>query len=530
MAIWGYAIALLIAAIASGIVASISWQRRGYPGSRPLTVMTLALSIWSFTYALFWLRVPPQGYFWLDATYTGVVIVPMALLAFTLQFTGRSAWLTRPRLLASMVWPILTLLILWTDPWHGLFFGQRPEGSGTILSGGFWFYFHIALSYVIILICLVLLLRSYGRSRGIYRLQILSVIFGILIPLGGNVLSLTGGSPLPNLDLTPLLFTISSLIFTYSLYQLGLLDLVPIARDTLIEQMRDGVIVLDAQKRVVDANPAAHRLLGLDGSRIIGRRAEELLATHPELDGLLQTNDAKTETHTGANGQSLDLRSVLLSDRNENFNGRLIMVRDISERVRVEQALRGANRDLENQVAENKELQDQLRELTIRDALTGLFNRRYLEESLARELAQMKRSSETLCVAMLDIDNFKQFNDEHGHPAGDAMLIHLGKILRAHIREGDIVCRYGGEEFAVVLPSASAEIAMARIEECRRIFESTPLSYKGVELRATISAGVSTYPRDGQDTDALLDQADKAMYLAKQRGKNRVMSSEALVG
>jgi diguanylate cyclase (GGDEF)-like protein len=142
----------------------------------------------------------------------------------------------------------------------------------------------------------------------------------------------------------------------------------------------------------------------------------------------------------------------------------------------------------------------------------------------------MKRSAETLCVAMLDIDNFKSFNDEHGHPAGDAMLVHLGKILRAHIREGDIVCRYGGEEFAVVLPSASLEIAIARMEECRRIFEATPLSYNGVELASTISGGVSIHPRDGDNAGALLDLADKALYLTKQTGRNRVLSSDALSG
>lgn len=529
MTVWGYAIALFIAAAASGVVSLLSWKRRSYPGSRPQALMTLALTWWSFSYALYWLRLPPPEFFWLDATYFGVVVVPPAFLGFTLQFTGRGDWLTKRKLLLLSIMPALTLLLLWTDPWHGLFFGVRPDTLGTILSGNVWFYVNIAYSYSLILISLFLLVGSYRRSRGIYKLQILAVLIGTLIPLIGNVISLSGGSPFPDLDLTPLLFTVSAMVFTYALYRLGLLDILPIARDALVEQMGDGMIVLDAQLRVVDANPAAHRLLGLDGSRIIGQRAEQLMTTHPELSNLLQANAAKTEMHTGSNGQSLDLRSVLLTDRNEDFNGRLIVVRDVSERVRVEQALRGANRDLEKKIAEIEELQAQLREQAIRDPLTGLFNRRYLEESLARELAQMKRSSETLCVAMLDIDNFKRFNDQHGHPAGDAMLVHLGKILRAHIREGDIVCRYGGEEFVVVLPSASVAIAMARMEECRRIFETTSLSYNGLELWSTISAGVSCYPSDGQNTGSLLNQADKALYLAKQQGKNRVISSEALV-
>jgi PAS domain S-box-containing protein len=360
--------------------------------------MTLALTWWSFSYALYWLRLAPQGFFWLDATYFGVVIVPPAFLAFTLQFIGRGAWLTRRRMLFLSILPISTLLLLWTDPWHGLFFGERPDTLGTILSGNVRFYVNIAYSYLLVLISLFLLIRSYRRSRGIYRFQIVAIVIGTLIPLAGNVISLSGGSPFPDLDLTPLLFTASAIVFTYALYQLGLLDIVPIARDALVEQMGDGVIVLDAQMRVIDANPAAHHFLGLDGDRIIGQPAEKLLATHPEMRKLLQANSATTEMHMISNGQTLDIRSVLLSDRNENFNGRLVVMRDVSARVRVEQVLREVNRDLEKKIAEIEVLQTQLREQAIRDPLTGLFNRRFLLYLISMLFCELFRYCVFVCV------------------------------------------------------------------------------------------------------------------------------------
>lgn len=528
---WDYAAALGFAALVSAGTAFQVWQRQSYVGSRPLAISMLALTFWSLTYALYWLPIPPEGYFWLDLTYLGVVVVPPGILLFTLQFTQQTHTLSKRLTSLLFAIPLLTTVILWTDPWHGLFFGHRPAGLGTILSGGFWFYINIAYSYSLVLFCFALITRSYLRSRGLYRQQQGAMLIGISIPLLSNIISLAGGSPFPNLDLTPLMFTVTGLVITYALFRLGLLDIVPVARDRVVEQMADGVIVLDDRDRIVDLNPAAKQLLTMHGDKIIGTQAQKRLMRWPELAKALSNPTAQqTARIEGKRGQTLDLTVSPLYDRGNTYNGRLLIVRDISERIRVEKALRQVNLSLRTKIEEIEQLQHQLREQAIRDALTGVFNRRYLEESLGRELARVKRTGEPLSVAMLDIDHFKQFNDAHGHAAGDRMLQSLAAILQGNTRAGDIVCRYGGEEFAVVLPGASAEIARARMEFCRKAFEREALDYDGQELRSTLSAGIATFPTDGDQVNLILDRADKALYVAKEKGRNQVSSySELLI-
>lgn len=520
---WGYAIGLLVAALVSGTTAYQVWRRQNYAGSRPLAVSLLALTFWSLTYALFWLPVPPEGFFWLDATYLGVVIMPPSLLAFTLQFTQQKHTFSKRLLGLLLVMPIITTILIWTDPWHGLFFGERPEGLGAILNGGIWFYINIAYMYAIVLFCFALIARSYLRSRGLYRQQQGAMLLGISFPLLSNIISLAGVSPFPNLDLTPVMFTASGLVITYALFRLGLLDIVPVARDLLVEQMSDGVVVLDDQNRIVDINPAAKQLLTLHDEHLIGSNAQKRLMRWPEIVHALENQVSSQNTRMQEKrGQTLDLIVSALYDQRNVYTGRLIILRDISERVRAEKVLQQVNLSLRAKIEEIEELQHQLREQAIRDSLTGVFNRRYLEESLTRELARVKRSNELLSVAMLDIDRFKQFNDTHGHAAGDHMLQSLATILQANTRAADIVCRYGGEEFAVVLPGASESIARARMEFCRLAFEQQTLAHNGLSLQATVSAGIATFPQDGEDVSLLLDRADKALYFAKEAGRNSV--------
>ena len=172
----------------------------------------------------------------------------------------------------------------------------------------------------------------------------------------------------------------------------------------------------------------------------------------------------------------------------------------------------------------NLQLRDTLRQQSIRDALTGLFNRRYMEETLERELQRSQRENTSISLIMFDIDHFKRFNDQAGHDAGDALLRELGVYLRKDTRGGDIVCRYGGEEFLAVLPGASAEDAMQRAEQMRKDVSELLVYHLGQPLpKCTISLGVSVYPQNGQTSELLLKAADTALYRAKNEGRNRVI-------
>jgi diguanylate cyclase (GGDEF)-like protein len=526
---WGYAAALLVAALVSLSIAPSSWRRKDYPGSRPLAVLLFSLAWWSFSYALFWLRLPPGSFFWLDATYLSLAFVPVMLLTFTLQFTGRGALLTKRNAALLCIIPVLANVLLWTDPLHGLFFaGKRLPGEGSILDGGVGFYVYFSYAYLLVFTSIGLLAQSYLRAKGLYRRQISALLLGISLPVLGNIISLVGASPLPNLDLTPVLFTLTALVWAFALFRLGLLDIVPIARSTVVEQMSDGVLVLDALGRVVDINPAAQRLMNIDGKPTpIGQPARDLLAPWLILrDRFSGITSAQQEVTVPENpDRTIDLRIAPILGRDGEASGRLIILRDISKRTLAERELRKSNQLLKEQIVANEQLQAQLREQAIRDSLTGVFNRRYLEESLVRELARVEREKSPLSVAMLDIDEFKNFNDSHGHSAGDRMLQALATILVQNTRVGDIVCRYGGEEFAVVLPGATPQTAMERIEKCRRAFEEQRLKLNGKELASTVSAGVASFPKDGKLSDQLLDAADRALYSAKQQGKNVVLAS-----
>lgn len=200
--------------------------------------------------------------------------------------------------------------------------------------------------------------------------------------------------------------------------------------------------------------------------------------------------------------------------------------RRISERKQMETALRHTNEHLQQQLAKVEELHGLLREQAIRDPLTGLFNRRYLEESLERELARALRAGYPVSVVLADIDHFKKLNDTYGHPAGDEVLRQLATLLREQARASDIPCRYGGEEFLFVLPHTSTEVAIERANQWRRAFEQLQVPFGSFTLRATLSAGVASYPGHGRSAAALIDAADRALYAAKHQGRNRICPAE----
>jgi diguanylate cyclase (GGDEF)-like protein/PAS domain S-box-containing protein len=172
----------------------------------------------------------------------------------------------------------------------------------------------------------------------------------------------------------------------------------------------------------------------------------------------------------------------------------------------------------------NLKLYETLQHQSIRDPLTGLFNRRYLEESLKREIHRSERNHQTLGIIMIDVDHFKQFNDSFGHDAGDTVLCALGLFIKGQIRESDIACRYGGEELVLILPETSLETTQRRAEQIRASVKHLSLQHRRQSLGTiTISVGVACFPEHGITTEAVIRAADIALYQAKKQGRDQVM-------
>jgi len=183
--------------------------------------------------------------------------------------------------------------------------------------------------------------------------------------------------------------------------------------------------------------------------------------------------------------------------------------------------------ELDRQTRELERRGAALRELSVRDHLTGLFNRRYLEETLDREIQRSSRAHRTIGIILFDIDGFKHINDTGGHAAGDAVLQSVAQAARGLIRGGDLACRYGGDEFVLILPETSRQTTRQRAERLRVAIKQLQVQYHTHLLEPiTISAGIAIYPQHGAARDDLLRAADKALYRAKKRGKDCVEAAE----
>lgn len=186
--------------------------------------------------------------------------------------------------------------------------------------------------------------------------------------------------------------------------------------------------------------------------------------------------------------------------------------------------LRHSEQALQQQLTEINALQTQLREQANRDPLTGLYNRRYLDSTMARELSRCQREALPLSLLLIDLDHFKRINDSYGHPAGDAILKQLAQLLAQQARAGDVVCRYGGEEFLLLLPNMPLAAAQERAEHFRALLAATQVRCGEHDIRATLSIGVASAPVHGHSAADLIKAADHALYRAKTEGRNRVMA------
>ena len=233
--------------------------------------------------------------------------------------------------------------------------------------------------------------------------------------------------------------------------------------------------------------------------------------------------DAEFEIPSTGNGRPS--RWCMVTVRPVEYEGKacgFASLSDISSRKHAELELKILNEQRGVILAEVEQLQARLRETALRDPLTGLFNRRYLDSTLSREWARCQRDGVPMSLLVIDVDHFKSVNDRHGHAVGDGVLRALAASLLAVLRSSDVACRFGGEEFVILMPGADERVAMGRAETLRQTVESRPVRIADATVAITVSIGVaSASPGDARPED-LFPQADAAVYAAKRTGRNRV--------
>jgi diguanylate cyclase (GGDEF)-like protein len=680
-----YVVLLFSGAVVSLVVAATAWRRPVAAGGRNLAVLMLAVFVWSLAAALEASAAEvPAKIFWSKVEYLGIASSPLLLFLFAVRYSRSGSWLTPVRKAFLWMIPAATFVLAATNEGHHLIWTAFSSAAGPglhrlVYHHGPFFWVHVAFAYSLLVFTSILFVKAYLRSRDLHRRQALTLLFALPWPWLGNFAYLVGLTSPAGHDFTALGFGLTGLFLLWGMFRFRLADLLPVAREKVIESMGECLIVLDETGRVAAMNPSAQGLLAEIGapddqasaSKIAGMPALTLFSTWPELATRLAHPSAGRKELVWDGGfapRFFNLHLTALAGRDGTVTGWVAVLYDITrlkqaenEAVRarnVAEALQeaglalsstldheemstmvlqlvqrvipfdagaflvaegaelrlagiqgiGGGKDLigqgypvegcqlcnlvaqhrrplitesirredilipmpedfdirsylgvpivfqghvtgllalysreashfkagdirvaelfANQAAialQNARLFQQMSTAAVTDTLTGLSNRRHFFSQAEKEFERARRYGRPLSLIMLDIDNFKAVNDTHGHLIGDQVLRVLAGAVSKTIRATDYICRFGGDEFLILMPESGHGQALAMAERLRQKIstEMVVVTAKG-SLTLTISLGVASL-KDGEETlEKLVGRADAAMYEAKAAGRDKV--------
>jgi diguanylate cyclase (GGDEF)-like protein/PAS domain S-box-containing protein len=505
-----YVAVTIVGGVGSAVLAVLAWHRRHVPGAVFLAMMMAGAAVWCGTaIGELYAATLPNKLLWARLSYVGVCFVPWSWLLFCLGYTGRVSRRIWHSAAALAALPAFTLVLVFLSPkiplvWisAGLAVTARPHP--LIVEHGPWFWVHATYSYACLFVGSAILLNTVFRQVRPLTAQGVTFVLAVALPWAANLLTLMKVIHLDGLDLTPPAIAASGVLITVGITRLKALEvfpaIVPTARDAVLERMRDGVLIVDAHGRVLNANRAEEQLLAAGSDSLAGRTLGELLPDlRPAvgwsvLEALVEKGSCETVISGGTDRERfLEIVASSLGSA-ARVSAYCLVMRDTTER---------------------KTLEERLRYRALHDELTELPNRTLLKEHLDRLLALQHRRKETLTLLLIDLDRFKEINDTFGHEAGDTLLRVIAERLQLALRESDLVARLGGDEFAVVLPGCDATGAMEMAATLRGALSA------GIDLRnqtvcVAASIGVAVSPHHGRDSGTLMRHADVALYLAKE--------------
>lgn len=369
---------------------------------------------------------------------------------------------------------------------------------------GQWYVVHGAFTFSCLLCACLILIGQWKHTKKMYRRQLLTLITSQIIPMVAAFLYLLGLTP-GGMDPVPVLMCITSAMYIWAILSSRLLTIVPIAKDSIFESMREGVIVLDSSNRLVDYNRSMRDMLPEINPTMIGRPLDDIwlnLAgeTFPVEYG---REGLQMDLYWQLNGETVcyQVRTSYVFNKDAQTVGSLIMLIDITEQ---------------------RFLQEQLKQLAYFDGLTKIYNRTQFLHKGREILSEAHLNLQPASFILFDIDYFKRINDTYGHDVGDQAIIHVVSVCNRYLNPEMLFARYGGEEFVIALPNTSLQEAEKLAEQLRVALLNEPLDVQGAPITLTSSFGIAQYNGGADSLESLLRDADTALYESKRNGRNAV--------
>ena len=523
-----FVIPLAFSAVVIVVLLGFAWQNRDEEVTPWFAASLVALLVWTVGYVLELMAVGVDAkIFWADLQYVGTTALPLLWLEVVLIYTGRGGL---PRTVRAALWAVCAAIILmvFVNPGH-LFRGHLSvvtHGSLTALSpdyGPLWRFVWIPWAYGLFAVIVLVLVRGMLHAQRIYVRQYAALLAATAVPLAAGSLYALGISPWPDYNPAMAAVSISGVLMAYALFHYRLFDIAPLARDAVVEELADGLVVVDLENRLCDFNSAARQVFPALCDDVVGRPVDEVLAIHPAmLEGLRrEAKSAFGRERTPGDGLvRADVSVVVPGDEGgsqRDFTLHLTPVRSRGGEV-VGHAL------LLHDVSESVELLARLERLASRDELTGLLSRGVWKDEAEHELMRARRYRYGVGVALLDLDQLQLVNDAGGQAAGDALLRAVSAACQKAVRPFDIVGRVGSDEIAVLLPHLTAAEAGVAGRRLRDAVGALQVTCGESLLGITACVGVAAVERlTDEMLSGLLHQVEEALRAAKQEGPGQVV-------
>ncbi|WP_147532838.1 histidine kinase N-terminal 7TM domain-containing diguanylate cyclase [Bacillus marasmi] len=424
-----------------------------------------------------------------------------ALASYEFYYNRNSAFLTK---FMIFIIPMITLVISATNDYHHLYYTNyfiSEYNSYTMaqIIKGPWYYLFIVYTYSVFIYGIGLFFKLWRKSSFGIKTPEFLIVLGSLFPGIAYCLYALGVLPIPY-DFTTLGFALFALAFSVALFKFDFLKLKEVAREFVFDEVNEGIIVVDNNNRIIDFNRSAQKmfawlipnhlgmsLLEFEEGRLIGVNTKEKFKVNIKC--------CNKTRHVG-----FTVTPVL---SNQKYVGKILIFQDITEQV----------------VA-----MEELKKIATHDTLSGVYNRRKLMNEGEKEFYRAQRYQTHLSALMLDIDYFKKINDTYGHLAGDMVIKCLASQCQLNIRQSDIIGRYGGEEFLILAPNTDINQTFKLAEDLRKIVEDMEIEYNDQRIKVKVSIGVASTQGSlkKRSLTELINESDKALYEAKNSGRNRV--------